>query len=211
MMLEQPEAQRDCNLWHPLHIVMRPSSVICKQVCKFKVTSSGQCAPMYLRASSSSCVQPFKNKAFRPPQPLTSAWMPSLVTWSHQEMFNCSNSGHPSLRALRDMFVIDVQEAKSRCLSLEQNLLRLVHVASVVFVQPFRFSTSMFLQFCAKVLNALSPTPRHPRRLNFRKKPPHLFEIFSTTRPSISLWKSNRSIRCQLLPSRARTFQALET
>lgn len=26
------------------------------------------------------------------------------------------------------MFVIDVQEAKSRCLSLEQNLLRLVHV-----------------------------------------------------------------------------------
>lgn len=32
-------------------------------------------------------------------------------------------------------------------------------------------------------LNALSPTPRHPRRLNFRKKPPHRFEIFSTTRP----------------------------
>lgn len=32
------------------------------------------------------------------------------------------------LRALRDMFVIDVQEAKSRCLSLEQNLLRLVQV-----------------------------------------------------------------------------------
>lgn len=45
-----------------------------------------------------TCVQPFKNKALRPPQPLTSAWMPSLVTWSHQEMFNCSNSGHPSLR-----------------------------------------------------------------------------------------------------------------
>lgn len=43
-------------------------------------------------------MQPFKNKALRPPQPLTSAWMPSLVTWSHQEMFNCSNSGHPSLR-----------------------------------------------------------------------------------------------------------------
>lgn len=32
------------------------------------------------------------------------------------------------LRALRDMFVIDVQEARSRCLSLEQNLLRLVQV-----------------------------------------------------------------------------------
>lgn len=47
---------------------------------------------------SITCVQPFKNKALRPPQPLTSAWMPSLVTWSHQEMFNCSNSGHPSLR-----------------------------------------------------------------------------------------------------------------
>lgn len=115
------------------------------------------------------------------------------------------------LRALRDMFVIDVQEAKSRCLSLEQNLLRLVQVASVVFVHPLRLSTSIFLQFCAKVLSALSPTPRHPRRLNFRKKPPHRLEIFSTTRPSMSLWKSNRSIRCQLLPSRARTFQALET
>lgn len=45
-----------------------------------------------------TCVQPFRNKALSPPQPLTSAWMPSLVTWSHQEMFNCSNSGHPSLR-----------------------------------------------------------------------------------------------------------------
>ena len=45
-----------------------------------------------------TCVQPFKNKALRPPQPLTRAWIPSLVTWSHQEMFNCSNSGHPSLR-----------------------------------------------------------------------------------------------------------------
>lgn len=47
---------------------------------------------------SITCVQPFRNKALSPPQPLTSAWMPSLVTWSHQEMFNCSNSGHPSLR-----------------------------------------------------------------------------------------------------------------
>lgn len=28
--------------------------MLTKQVCKFKVTSSGQCAPMYLRASSSS-------------------------------------------------------------------------------------------------------------------------------------------------------------
>jgi hypothetical protein len=29
------------------------------------------------------------------------------------------------------MFVIDVQEAKSRCLSLEQNLLRLVQVLQI--------------------------------------------------------------------------------
>jgi len=32
------------------------------------------------------------------------------------------------LRAFRDRLVMEVQEAKSRCLSLEQNLLRLVHV-----------------------------------------------------------------------------------
>lgn len=29
VMLQQPEAHSDCSLWHPLHIVMRPSSVIC--------------------------------------------------------------------------------------------------------------------------------------------------------------------------------------
>ena len=32
------------------------------------------------------------------------------------------------LSAFRDRLVMEVQEAKSRCLSLEQNLLRLVHV-----------------------------------------------------------------------------------
>lgn len=32
------------------------------------------------------------------------------------------------LSALRDRLVIEVQEARSRCRSLEQNLLRLVHV-----------------------------------------------------------------------------------
>uniref|UniRef100_A0A2D4F8V1 Uncharacterized protein n=1 Tax=Micrurus corallinus TaxID=54390 RepID=A0A2D4F8V1_MICCO len=211
VMLEQPEAHRDCNLWHPLHIVMRPSSVICKHVCKFRVTNSGQFAPMYLRASSSSCVQPLRNRAFSPPQPLTKFWMPSFVTWSHHEILSCSSRGHPSLNAFSDRLVIDVQEARSRCRNFEQNLLRLVHVASVILVQPFRFNTSIFLQFCANVLNALSPTPRHPRRLSFRRNPPHLLEIFSTTRPSMSLWKSNRSMRCQLLPSKARTFHALET
>lgn len=211
VMLQQPEAHSDCSLWHPLHIVMRPSSVICKHVWRFNVTNSGQFAPMYLRASSSSCVQPFRDNALRPPQPLTNAWTPSLVTWSHQEMLSCSSSGQPSLSAFRDWLVMEVQDARSRCRSLEQNLLRLVHVASVILVQPFRFSTSMFLQFCANVLSALSPTPWQPRRLSFRRNPPHLFEMFSTTRPSISLWKSNRSIRCQLLPSRARTFHARET
>ena len=36
-------------------------------------------------------------------------------------------------------------------------------------------------------LRALSPTPRHPRRLSFLRNPPHRFEIFSTTRP----WNKN--------------------
>lgn len=32
-------------------------------------------------------------------------------------------------------------------------------------------------------LKALSPTPRQPLRLSFRRNPPHLLEMFSTTRP----------------------------
>lgn len=211
VILEQPEAHNDCSLWQPRHIVIKPSSVICEQVCRFNVTSSGQWAPMCFNASSSSCVHPFRKRAFSPPQPLTSAWIPSLVTWSHQEMFSCSSSGHPSLSAFKDMLDTEVQDARSSCLSLEQNLLRLAQVASVILVQPFRFNSSIFLQFCAKVLSALSPTPRQPRRLSFLRKPPHRFEMFSTTRPSMSRWKSNKSILCQLLPSRARTFQARDT
>lgn len=67
--------------------------------CVFTVTpKSSQTLTFTSHPRSITCVQPFKNKALRPPQPLTSAWMPSLVTWSHQEMFNCSNSGQPSLR-----------------------------------------------------------------------------------------------------------------
>lgn len=84
------------------------------------------------------------------------------------------------LRALSDRLVIEVQEARSRCFSFGQNLLRLLHVLqkrhtmrvlkvlklhcekvgipeqfsylSVILVQPFRLSSSMFLQFCEKVL-----------------------------------------------------------
>lgn len=39
VMLEQPEAHKDCNLWHPLHIVMRPSSVICYKKNNNNITS----------------------------------------------------------------------------------------------------------------------------------------------------------------------------
>ena len=56
------------------------------------------------------------------------------------------------LRAFREWLVMDTQEVRSSCFSLEQNLLRLRQVLSVILVQPFRFSTSMFLQFWAKVL-----------------------------------------------------------
>lgn len=35
---------------------------------------------------------------------------------------------HTHLRALSDRLVIEVQEARSRCFSLGQNLLRLLHV-----------------------------------------------------------------------------------
>lgn len=56
------------------------------------------------------------------------------------------------LRALREWLLTDTQEVRSSCLSLEQNLLRLTQVLSVILVQPFRFNTSMFLQFWANVL-----------------------------------------------------------
>lgn len=56
------------------------------------------------------------------------------------------------LRAFREWLLTDTQEVRSSCLSLEQNLLRLTQVLSVILVQPFRFSISMFLQFWAKVL-----------------------------------------------------------
>lgn len=38
VMLQQPEAHRDCSLWHPLHIVMSPSSVICYERDKDSIT-----------------------------------------------------------------------------------------------------------------------------------------------------------------------------
>lgn len=55
--------------------------------------------PLWLAGAprSRTCVQPFRNRALSPPQPRTRAWMPSFVTWSHQEIFSCSSSGHPSL------------------------------------------------------------------------------------------------------------------
>lgn len=56
------------------------------------------------------------------------------------------------LRALSEWLLMDTQEVRSSCLSLAQNLLRLRQVLSVILVQPFKFNTSMFLQFCANVL-----------------------------------------------------------
>ena len=58
--------------------------------------------PSEYSPQSRTCVQPFRNRALSPPQPLTSAWMPSFVTWSHQEIFSCSSSGHPSLRRQKE-------------------------------------------------------------------------------------------------------------
>lgn len=159
-----------------------------------------------------TCVQPLRNSARKPAQPLDRASMPSRVIWSHHDRFSISSilqpslhmnnhSGHNThpgkhaesrrvvtthermhvcvcvfsldintkwrlcegadrlllvcgcyLRALREWLLMDTQEVRSKCLSLEQNLLRLRQVLSVILVQPFRFNTSMFLQFCANVL-----------------------------------------------------------
>lgn len=108
--------QRSSSPWVSLHLVPSAPFTLCQvlvlPILQFWDVSSRSAAATFPQTPPKSsqtltftshprsitCVQPFKNKALRPPQPLTSAWMPSLVTWSHQEMFNCSNSGHPSLR-----------------------------------------------------------------------------------------------------------------
>lgn len=38
-------------------------------------------------------------------------------------------------------------------------------------------------RWCLAHRKAASPTPRHPRRLSFRRNPPQRLEMFSTTRP----------------------------
>lgn len=59
---------------------------------------------------------------------------------------------------------------------------------SKVFLRACRDGISFPITFKSRkkppqYLSALSPTPRQPRRLSFRRKPPHLLEMFSTTRP----------------------------
>lgn len=66
------------------------------------------------------------------------------------------------LRALREWLLMDTQEVRSKCLSLEQNLLRLRQVLSVIFVQPFKFNISMFLQFWIKVHAYFAPVTPPP-------------------------------------------------
>ena len=50
-----------------------------------------------------------------------------------------------------------------------------------------------------------------PFKLRLFRKPPHRLAKFSTTMPSMSTWNSKRSTFCQLEPSRASTFHALDT
>ena len=102
---------------------------------------------------------------------------------------------------------------------------------SVIRLQRFRFKSSILLQCCANVRIAWSATDWHPLSESCFKNPPHLLAMFSTTTPysplkkmwehclphsyysstSTSVWKLNRSIYCQLLPSNARMFQYLDT
>ena len=82
VMLQQPEAHSDCSLWHPLHIVMRPSSVICykknnntitrhnrgaevPRAARFplgfptrNVTDATLCFPKCIQPCSPKCIQP---------------------------------------------------------------------------------------------------------------------------------------------------------
>lgn len=73
------------------------------------------------------------------------------TTWNQRAKGNVVNS---YLSAFRDMLVMEVQEAKSRCLSLEQNLLRLVHVLEEntweiltwqAYAKPYAFHTTRII------------------------------------------------------------------
>lgn len=68
---------------------------------------------------SRTCVQPFRNRALSPPQPRTRAWMPSFVTWSHQEIFSCSSSGHPSLGRRKEKRVAACCFTRTSCFEAE--------------------------------------------------------------------------------------------
>lgn len=109
------------------------------------------------------------------------------------------------------MSVTAEQELTSRYCNLWQCRDKLWLVRSEIFLQNLRSRCSILLQYCEKVASALSPTAWQPRRLSLRRKPPHRRAMFSTTTPSMSIWNSKRSTYCQLEPSRAKIFQALET
>lgn len=60
---------------------------------------------------------------------------------------------------------------------------------SVKFLQSSRLSSSILLQFWANVCNAASVTDLQPRKLSDLRNPPQRRLIFSTTGPSMSVWK----------------------
>ena len=144
-------------------------------------------------------------------QPSDRERTPLEVTISHQEMSRWTSPGQPWASACKEISVTAEQELTSRYCNLWQCKERLWLVRSEIFLQYLRSRCSMLLQYWEKVASALSPTAWQPRRLSFRRKPPHRRAMFSTTMPSMSIWNSNRSTYCQLDPSRAKMFHALDT
>lgn len=74
-----------------------------------------------------------------------------------------------------------MQDSKSRTTSPAAKLLKNMQVLLVILLQSHKTSSSMFLQFCEKVLSASSSIPWHPLRFNVFKNPPHRRDKLWTT------------------------------
>ena len=113
VMLQQPEAHSDCSLWHPLHIVMRPSSVICykknnntitrhnrgaevPRAARFplgfptrNVTDATLCFPKCIQPCSPKCIQPCNPKCIQPCSP---GLLPCSACSRHTACTQCAHS-----------------------------------------------------------------------------------------------------------------------
>lgn len=129
------------------------------------------------------CGQPLLIEDCSLGHPRARASTPFSVMLLHQDMLMCVSCGHPSLRAFNERSEITEQESRLSLCSFEQCLLSDWQVLSEIFLQPFKFKSSILGHNWARVFIEPSAIDWHPRRESCRKKPPHLRDMFSIMGP----------------------------